>query len=234
MNTLYYGDDLKILREYIKDETVLLKDVHGLESVGTRTPSSACSESLTLADGGVRVPQYRVIAEPEDLDGSRQFASEDRCQFQWWALSLIKARPLGGNDKDKTGKKGADKGIDGTITFIDDDAPKAKRVIVSVKSGHVNVAQIPTLGHVIDREQAAIGVFLTRKPPGKPMTTKAVENGFYQSPGWHRDYPRLQILTIEDLLTGKQVDMPPSSITFKQAERLAGSLADQANLFSIE
>ena len=53
----------------------------------------------------------------------------------------------------------------------------------------------------------------------KPMLTEALEKGFYHSPGWNRDYPRLQIVTVEDLLTGKQIEMPPSSITFKQAER---------------
>ena len=41
------------------------------------------------------------------------------------------------------------------------------------------------------------------------MTTEAVGKGFYHSEGWHRDYPRLQILTVEELLSGKQVDMPP-------------------------
>lgn len=120
----------------------------------------------------------------------------------------------------KPAKKGADKGVDGTITFIDDNTNKAKRVIVSVKSGHVNVAHIRDLGHVIDREKAAIGVYLTLEPPTKPMLTEAVEKGFYHSPGWNRDYPRIQIVTVEDLLTGKQIEMPPSSVTFKQAEKI--------------
>jgi hypothetical protein len=49
----------------------------------------------------------------------------------------------------------------------------------------------------------------------------AVGRGFYHSPGWNKDFPRLQILTIEDLFAGKQVQLPPSLHTFKQAEKVA-------------
>ncbi|MFN8456079.1 MAG: hypothetical protein U0401_15665 [Anaerolineae bacterium] len=56
---------------------------------------------------------FAVIGEPEDVGAARQLAQDDRYQFQWWALSLVKAKPLGGDDK--SGKKGADRGIDGVI-----------------------------------------------------------------------------------------------------------------------
>ncbi len=62
------------------------------------------------------------------------------------------------------------------------------------------------------------------------MNSEAVGKGFYPSEGWNRDYPKLQILTIEELLTGKQPDMPPSSITFKQAEKMVGSDRNQNSL----
>jgi site-specific DNA-methyltransferase (adenine-specific) len=39
--------------------------------------------------------RFRVVGEPEDLGAARQLASEDRYQFQWWALSLVQAKPLG-------------------------------------------------------------------------------------------------------------------------------------------
>ena len=63
-------------------------------------------------------------------------------------------------------KKGADSGIDGHIYFFDDDSDKAKKIVVQVKSGHVTVNQIRDLKGVLDREQAAIGVFITleRRP----------------------------------------------------------------------
>ena len=62
------------------------------------------------------------------------------------------------------------------------------------------------------------------------MLTKAASAGVYHSPGWDKDYPRLQILTIADLLTGAEVKMPPASITFRQAERVKSSEAEQKKL----
>jgi site-specific DNA-methyltransferase (adenine-specific) len=165
---------------------------------------------------------YDVIGEPADTSSAVQLATEDRYQFQWWALSLIKAQPLGGDAGSKQGKKGADKGIDGIITFIDDATGKPKRVIVQVKSGHVNAATVRDLRGVIEREQAAIGVLLTLEPATQPMTSEAAGAGFYQTQNWGK-FPRLQILTVEGLLHGTQrLEMPAQTQTdrtFKQAPK---------------
>lgn len=62
------------------------------------------------------------------------------------------------------------------------------------------------------------------------MITEAAGTGFYHSPGWNKDFPKLQILTVEDLLNGKQVQLPPSLHTFKQAEKLDSEVTDQGIL----
>src|SRR3989440_11762671 len=164
--------------------------------------------------------KFKVIGEPKDIGAARQLASEDRYQFQWWSLSLIRARPLGGETGSKEGKKGADKGIGGVIAFIDDSTGKGKGVIVQVKSGHVNSSHIRDLKGTLQREQAAIGVFITLETPTRDMTTEAVSAGFYHSPGWNRDFPRIQTLTIEELLHNAVVKMPPQFGTFKQAQKV--------------
>ena len=71
----------------------------------------------------------------------------------------------------------------------------------------------------MEREKAALGVFITLEPPTAPMETEAVTAGYYHSPGWNQDYRRIQILTIESLLKGAQVQMPPTAQTFKQAPK---------------
>ncbi len=180
--------------------------------------------------GLIETQAYRVIGQPEDLEGARELADKDKYGFQWWILPLIGAKAFGSEAGKKEGKKGADGGIDGMIVFTDDNSGKAKKVIVSVKGGHVNVAQIRDLGHVVEREKAAIGVFLTLEKPTKPMIEEAVGKGFYHSDGWNKDYPRIQILTVEEILAGKQVDMPPTGITFKQAEKMGGANVDQGAL----
>ncbi len=174
--------------------------------------------------------KFKVVGEPKDIGAARQLASEDRYQFQWWSLSLIRARPLGGQEGSREGKKGSDKGIDGVIAFIDDGTGKAKRVLVQVKSGHVNSSHIRDLKGTLQREQAAIGVFITLEPPSRDMNTEAVSAGFYHSPGWNQDYPRIQILTIEELLHNTEVKMPPQFGTFKQAQRVQQSDAQQPEL----
>lgn len=165
---------------------------------------------------------YRVVGEPEDLGSARQLAQEDRYQFQWWALSLVKARPLGGEARQ--GKKGSDKGIDGVIAFIEDKSGKPQRVLVQVKSGKVKSGDIRDLRGTVEREDAAIGVFITLEESTRDMNREAAEAGFYRQPGFDRNYPKIQILTIADLLNGKQLEMPSSvtttSVTFKQAQKV--------------
>lgn len=162
--------------------------------------------------------KFEVKGVPEDVNAARYLAQHDRYQFQWWALSLIKAKPLGGDGKE--GKKGSDRGIDGTINFVDDASKKLKRVIVQVKSGKVKSGDIRDLKGTLDREKGQIAVFLTLEPPTKEMSVEAVSAGYYDSPGWGRKYPRIQILTVEELLKGASVQMPPAWGTFKQSDRV--------------
>ncbi len=174
---------------------------------------------------------FKVIGEPEDLGAAKQLAQEDRYQFQWWALSLVRARPLGGESGSKTGKKGSDRGIDGVINFMDDASGKPKRVLVQVKSGHVKSGDIRDLKGTLDREQAAIGVFVTLETPSKEMDREAATAGFYHSPGWNTDYPKIQILTIEQLLHGAEIKMPPAFGTFKDAPRVKSGQSNEQTSF---
>jgi site-specific DNA-methyltransferase (adenine-specific) len=174
--------------------------------------------------------QFQVIGEPQDLHDAGHLAADNRYQFQWWALSLVQAKPLGGEPGSKRGKKGADTGIDGVILFADDASGKAKRVLVQVKSGHVKAGDIRDLRGTVEREGAAIGVFITLEPPTEPMRKEAITAGYYHSPGWNRDYPRIQILTVEELMHGKKVEMPSEWGTFKQAPKADQSGAVQPEL----
>ena len=174
--------------------------------------------------------QFKIVGEPTDDGAAKQLAQDDRYQFQWWALSLVKAKPLGGQEGSKTGKKGSDKGIDGVITFIDDNTGKPKRVLVQVKSGHVKSGDIRDLVGTVQRENAAIGVFITLEPPSRDMTTEAVTAGYYESPGWNQKYPRIQIRTVTELLKGAKIDMPPQHGTFKQAQRVRSNEGLQSEL----
>jgi site-specific DNA-methyltransferase (adenine-specific) len=143
-----------------------------------------------------------VVGEPVSLPDAESLAQQDPYQFQWWALGLVEARPV-------EQKKGADKGIDGRLYFPDArGSGQTRQVSFSVKAGPVTVAQVRDLRGGIEREKAQLGVLLTLEEPTQPMRGKAAGAGCYDSP-WGSRHPRLQSLTLEELLNGKGVDRPP-------------------------
>ena len=91
---------------------------------------------------------------------------------------------------------------------------------MQVKSGKVKSGDIRDLRGTVEREGAAMGVFITLEEPSRDMRTEAVSAGFYRSKGWGQDYPKIQILTIEELLHGAEIKMPPQYGTFKEAKRV--------------
>jgi len=174
--------------------------------------------------------EYQIIGEPKDLKGAEELAREDPYQFQWWALGLVGARPA---ESEK--KKGADKGIDGCIYFHDEPKMiKTKAIIIQVKCGHINRGMIDALKGVVEREKAQIGVFITLQKPTIPMRKEALSSGFYESPSG-KLYPKIQILTIEDLISdNKNIERPPkvaiNDVTFKKAKRHIHTNSKQGKL----
>ncbi len=171
---------------------------------------------------GTQLSEYRVIGVPQDPESARALAAESehdgRYQFEYWALGLVDARP--GNNR----RRGADAGVDGYINFFDDDSGKAKTVVVQVKSGHVQRNIIATLKGDMERERAEMGLLVTLEPPTAPMLREAAAAGFYVPERFpDRQFPRVQIATIEDLLNGKGPDVPRLGLadapTFRRAAR---------------
>ncbi|MGD1091799.1 MAG: DNA methyltransferase [Bryobacteraceae bacterium] len=177
----------------------------------THLAISLIEKRLNDAFPGVK-GTYEVHGTPKDIEGARALAARDKYQFQWWAVSLVNAVPFGGK------KKGADSGIDGLIYFKP-EGKATEKAVVSVKGGdNVNVAMVRDLAHVVDREKAKIGVFITLAESTGPMRTEAVKAGYYET--IYGKYPKIQIMTIEDLFSGKQPNIPlVDSASFKKAAK---------------
>jgi len=171
---------------------------------------------------------YEIVGAPADLASAEKLKEISPHQFEWWAVDLVNARPA------KDHRKGADSGIDGYINFFDDKSGQAKKLIVQVKSGYTGVPHVRDLKGVLARENAAIGVLITLREPTKPMLIEAAAAGFYETsdpsdkiikmqPASTRRYPRLQILTIAELLAGRKIEFPTGPVgreaTFAKAER---------------
>lgn len=156
--------------------------------------------------------QFAIKGDPQDVEGARALAERDRFQFQVWAISRLGGQPL---DPDRPG---ADRGIDGYLLFrIYGD--KVERAIIQVKSGHVGVKDVRDLRGTLEREKAPFAILLTLEPPTRDMQREAVDTGFYQAPATQEQVPRLQILTIGEVLEGKRPSVPtlPASPVLKAA-----------------
>ena len=171
---------------------------------------------------GAQLSEYDVVGVPQDTASARALAEasehDGRYQFEYWALGLVDARP--GNNR----RRGADAGVDGYINFFDDESGKAKTVLVQVKSGHVQRNVIATLKGDMEREQAEMGLLVTLEPPTGPMVQEAAAAGFYVPEHFpDRQFPRVQIATIEELLNGQGPDVPRLGLadapTFRRAAR---------------
>jgi DNA modification methylase len=149
--------------------------------------------------------RYTVRGEPLDLQGAIALFEQDAHQFQYWACGLVGAR-TSGNTATRTAKKGADRGIDGVRFFVDDNkGPKS--IVVQVKGGKASSRDVRDFRAVIERENAAMGIFISMHSATKPMREEGASLSPYKSP-FGGSVPRLQIVTIEQLLVGGSPSQP--------------------------
>jgi hypothetical protein len=156
---------------------------------------------------------FEVHGTPKDLESAVDLARRDKYQFQWWAVSLVDARPYGGK------KKGADTGIDG-ILFFRSDRDKTEKVLVSVKGGeNIGVTAVRELISVVEREKAAVGVLISLALPTRAMEREAIAAGFFETP--FEKVPKIQIITLAELFQGIRPRIPriDTAATFKAAGR---------------
>lgn len=158
---------------------------------------------------------YEEIGIPRDLPSAERLFQINPFQFECWVLASVGARSA-------REKRGADRGIDGVMNLRDEYSGEYKKIILQVKGGHVGVSQVRDLKGVLEREKVQIGVFLTLKRPTRQMQAEADEAGSFIDPQFpNQRFSRLQILTIEDIFTGKKINLPTwwSQETFKKAAR---------------
>lgn len=151
--------------------------------------------------------EFVVIGELTTKSEAEKLAREDPFQFEVWALSKVGARS---SDK----KKGADQGVDGRLLFHEKFGGRTRQAIISVKSGQIGPQHVRDLRGVIEREEAEIGVVISMREPTAAMRTEAAAAGSYHSGsegvGTWGDHPRIQLLTIQELLDGAKIDKPPA------------------------
>ena len=141
---------------------------------------------------------YEISGIPLSVEGARDLFSRDPRQFQHWAVEMA-----GGFSSTK---HSGDLGIDGRIHFDTQDG--LKHMVISVKGGKLTPAYMRELRGVVgrDSDDTEMGGFICLEPPTKGIVSEAAKAGMYNYMG--KDYPRLQVRTIEELLAGKAFETP--------------------------
>lgn len=153
------------------------------------------------------VRDYQVEGTPRDLASAQYLFERNPFQFQFWVVGLAGAQPYGADAKNKKGKKGGDTGIDGQLFFRTPGGERLEKVIVSVKGGrNLNPAMVRDLVGTVQREGAAMGVFITMGNVTKGMRDEASKGGVYKY--GEVALPRIQLLTVQDLLDGRRPQIP--------------------------
>jgi site-specific DNA-methyltransferase (adenine-specific) len=186
--------------------------------------SIALIKARLRRDFGLEPTDYSEEGTPTTVEGAQYLFDQDAFQFQFWILGEIAAQPFGASADSKKGKKGADGGIDGQIFFLRPDGGKVEKVIISVKGGkNLDAGMVRDLAGVLTKEDAAIGVFVCLARPTAGVLKEANQQGGYEYAG--KMFQRVQVLTVEDILGGKQPDIPKGAVNVSYEQKAQKSIA---------
>ena len=152
---------------------------------------------------------YEVHGIPTDVAGAEALFNENPFDFERWVVSLVDGQP---NEKQV-----GDKGVDGRIRFWA-DKDKIGTAVVSVKGGsQVNPAMVQSLVGAMRQAKADMAVFIGMRAPTAGMREVADKSGSYTHPITGNTFPKVQIITVAELLAGKRPAMPTVILPYIQA-----------------
>ena len=164
---------------------------------------------------------FEVRGIPRDLQGAQALFNQNPFDFERWAVSLVGGQP---NEKQV-----GDRGVDGVIRFPLDDRKQVGRVLVSVKGGsRLGPTMIRDLIGTVDSHRAQMGVLITMENPTRGMIEAVQRSGLFVWSLIGRSYPRVQIITVPQLLAGRQPEMPQAFLPYVKARR--APVGDQGTL----
>lgn len=156
-------------------------------------------EANLLLDGVPRDKASAVALANRKDDKTRK-------EFEKWAVLTYSDNQARINDK-----KGADGGVDGIAYFLldrKDGKDINAKVIFQVKSGGASRNTLATLNSDRLRDNAEIGILITMDKATKSMQDEVLAAGKFKHPFLNREDNRLQIITIDEILAGMQIDLP--------------------------
>ena len=163
---------------------------------------------------------YEISGIPRDLGSAQALFDRNPFDFERWAVSRVGAQP---NEKQV-----GDRGIDGVAKFALRDLTFG-RVLVSVKGGRqLNPGMVRDLGGTVEAQKASMGVLIVLHAPTKGILGAVNHGGTYTHPASGQTFPRLQVITVAELLVGKRPDMPPTVLPYISASRSTAKRSEDA------
>jgi SAM-dependent methyltransferase len=157
---------------------------------------------------------YIVDGIPADEDSARALFAASPFDFERWAVSLVDGTP---NEKQV-----GDRGVDGVVRFPLDAKGGVGRALVSVKGGKMlNPGMVRDLIGTVQAQRAEMGILITMERPTRGVEEAAQHSGTFTWPVNRQPFPAVQLLTVGDLLSGRQPNMPTPFLPYIQAKRLA-------------
>ena len=147
----------------------------------------------------------RIEGIPMDMHAARVLALANRLDFEAWAITRI---PGLAPNETKTG----DQGIDGRGMLLLATKGKARQqtpklVLGQVKSGKFSISHLRDFCRVVDREQAAMGIYITLDSNPTVAARKEMAKMGRLRIG-SADYPRVQMWSIQDYFEQRKADLP--------------------------
>jgi adenine specific DNA methylase Mod len=142
---------------------------------------------------------YDVMYRPCDITAAEAFAAEQPFAFQDWAVEKLDGVP--------SRHRSGDRGIDGRLYFKEEGTGPLREIVVSVKGGKLKAPFVRELQGAVARERAPMGVLIALNEPSKQMIRDAASSGFYTCA--LGSYPKIQIITIKDMLSDVHFELPP-------------------------
>jgi hypothetical protein len=169
---------------------------------------------------------YEIFGFPKDLDSASELAAnpdKGRFKFEEWVVEIMLDGVLN--------QKRTQTGFDGYFTF--DFQGNKELVMIEVKSGGATLTQLCHFIHTVDEKKGDVGVFVCFDAEvTKGMLESAKKHGYYREDLFGSTYDKIQILSVEDLLEHKTINIPRAmKTTFKTAKRNYEGGKGQEKLF---
>ena len=171
------------------------------------------TERLGLVEG----QDFTVEGVPRTVEGAQDLWERDKYHFQKWAVEQVEGFV--------TTKRSADGGVDGRVYFAVPHAQDLQSMVIEVKGGvNVGINVLRELKGVSDYDSALMAGLIIMEPLG---TVKARNFARFMADAGSLEilgieYPKMQLLTVGEILEGKRFQTPTVAGRHELEPRLPG------------